>query len=52
LQTIKPSWGLKFFGLAKFDKIIFDNHKISIVYNNKNTIIDIEFLLKDDFKND
>lgn len=42
MQTIKPSWGSKFFGLAKFDKIIFDNHKILIVYEKKNTTINID----------
>ena len=42
MQTIKPSWGSKLFGLAKFDKIIFDNHKILIVYKKKNTTINTD----------
>ena len=42
MQTIKPSWGSKFFGLAQFDQIIFDNHKILIVYKKKKIIINID----------
>lgn len=42
MKTIKPSWGLKLFGLAEFDEIIFDSHKILVVQKNKSTTIYID----------
>ena len=42
VKIIKPKWGSKFFGLAKFDEIIFDQNKISIIYKNDIVTIPIE----------
>lgn len=42
MQTITPSWLVRFFGLAEFQTISFDKNNITIVDKNKTVSIDIE----------
>ena len=42
MQTIKPLWLVKFFGLAEFKTISFDKNNLTIVDKNETVSIDIE----------